>query len=733
MELNIWKIWTKVEGLYKKQSLSTRSVGRTIFLFLFLNRMDNLISPYAEVLYCTFNANKNKLSEENLAKQLYSVVAPMNYYNCSGLNLDTLLGKDEKLSVVFNRYLDGFDSKTHNILINLGIEKIISDLSSANLLYDITRLIADLDLSENSISTEFLVEVMRNVIRKEPQLVDSSEFVTPQDLNMLMCSILFTDQEENASVYDSTCGTAGSLLSCKDYLSECSISSVNLYGQEFNAEMCALSQALFMMSNLPADNIRQGNTLLEDCFEDQSFDYIISDSPFGTSWKHWEREVKSLQHSKYQAGVPSISDAQLLFMQHNISKLKPNGGRLVMLTNNSALVSGSANSGESEIRKWIIENDLLECIIALPAVLLPRASVNIYLWVINTQKSVERQNKVQLIDATLMKGCIIGNTPKSDLSCSFIHDIAKAYHNFAENSFSKIVPNKEFGYLVLYINQPIRDDNGQLYKGKKSADKKNTVVEKIPMSVDYQKYLNKNVYPFIDKDSWLDIQKSQIGYEIRFGRFFCEESRNSDVILRNLKDSHFELRSLMDEILHVHESNDIVHEDFVKMSNIPWIASYPGDWRESKLKFCGKIIPFSPDYAERNDIIVNRMGKVNWVDRYAIEGNTNNHVNSFLVRADNRICLPEYLFWVLKSDLLSKFGKYYGTGHLVNYSATLLGEMPLLLPSKEEQSRIVSMLNNKMEKIEKAVALMQSELDELKHFKSALLFQNLTSKDPNIF
>ena len=127
------------------------------------------------------------------------------------------------------------------------------------------------------------------------------------------------------------------------------------------------------------------------------------------------------------------------------------------------------------------------------------------------------------------------------------------------------------------------------------------------------------------------------------------------------------------------------------------------------------------------------MGKVNWVDRYAIEGNTNNHVNSFLVRADNRICLPEYLFWVLKSDLLSKFGKYYGTGHLVNYSATLLGEMPLLLPSKEEQSRIVSMLNNKMEKIEKAVALMQSELDELKHFKSALLFQNLTSKDPNIF
>ena len=727
MEINIATLWSKAESLYKRQGVYTQRIGRTIFVFLFLRWIDNRLSSYKDGLYNLYVNNSHKLTDQNLAYRLSEFVAPLKIYNYSGLDLNSIIICNEKPSISFSKYIDGFDSNTHKILINLGIENLLSNLSSGSLLYDITNLFLELNLDDSIVGQKAIFTAMMQVLQKDMQ-VNNSEFTTPQGLNELMCNILFEDRSNNISVYDSTCGTAGTLLYCYEYLKEKSNNNIDICGQEFNSEMCAIAQALFIIQNLPTENIKQGNTLVEDCFEDKLFDYIISDSPFGTSWKHWEREVKSLQHSKYQAGVPSLSDAQLLFMQHNISKLKPNGGRLVMLTNNSALVSGSANSGESEIRKWIIENDLLECIIALPAVLQPRTSINIYLWVLNTQKSAERQNKVQLIDATLIYGSIIGNTRKNVLSHSFIDEIREVYHNFAENNYCKIVPNKELGYLVLYINQPIRDDKGLLYKGKKSADKKNTVIERIPMSVDYQEYLKENVYPFIDKDSWVDIQKSQIGYEVRFGRYFCEESRKSEEILRDLQDSHFELHSLMDEILNVHDSFDAVHEDFVRKSNIPWISSYPGDWRESKLKFCSTIIPFSPDLVEEKDIIVNRIGKVEWADCTSIERNTNNLMNSYLIRADKKNCLPEYLFWVLRSDLLSKFGKYYGTGYSVSYSATLLGEMPLLLPSKEEQLRIVSMLNNKMERIEKAVALMQAELDELKNYKSAMLLQNLTSK-----
>ena len=354
-----------------------------------------------------------------------------------------------------------------------------------------------------------------------------------------MVNILFNSDNdiltENVAktLYDPACGTGGMLSVAEDYLKIINSSAKLLpFGQEINDETFAICKADMLIKGNDADNIKNGNTLSDDQFKGEKFDYILSNPPFGREWKNdkkaVEAEAKLGAAGRFAAGLPAVGDGQMLFLQTAIHKMKDSGSKVAIIHNGSPLFTGDAGSGPSEIRRYILENDLLEAIIALPNDIFYNTGIATYIWVLNNKKSNIRKGKVQLINANQMyekRRKSLGNK-RNDIPKHYIDEITNIYADFKETDISKIFDNEEFGYSKIVVERPQKDENGNIIakNGKPVADTSLRDTENVPLKEDIREYFKREVLPYAP-DAWIDGKKTKIGYEIHLQDIFTNTFR----------------------------------------------------------------------------------------------------------------------------------------------------------------------------------------------------------------
>jgi type I restriction enzyme M protein len=374
-----------------------------------------------------------------------------------------------------------------------------------------------------------------------------------------MNAIIFTPEKEELSktgiirtIFDPACGTGGMVNLGKNFVLDnvCKDNqnkpTILTYGQELNEQSCAIAKSEALISGENPRDVKHGNSFTDDQFQGKKFHYMMANPPYGVTWKKDKNfiENEALNPAgRFYAGTPRSSDGQLLFLQHMISKMdEKNGSRIGVVTNGSPLFTGDAGSGESNIRKWIIENDWLECIVALPKDLFYNTGINTYIWFLTNKKTKERKGKVQLINANAFK--VTGTNAKgkeetahifarsnkkslgnkrNELTQGHINELTEIYTNFEENDYCKIYNNDDFGFYQLTIEQPEYDAKGKvkMAKGNPKSDSKKRDKENVPLTEDIETYFTKEVLPHVP-EAWIDYDKTRIGYEINFTKYFYE-------------------------------------------------------------------------------------------------------------------------------------------------------------------------------------------------------------------
>ena len=394
----------------------------------------------------------------------------------------------------------------------------------------------------------------------------SGEHYTPRDVVKLLVSLVFNGDEENLkgegiirSIFDPCCGTGGMLTIGKEWVNENISSDVmfQLYGQELNPQTFSICKSDFLITGEDPERIKLGTSLSNDQHEGRTFDYMITNPPFGVSWKtekDFVFEESKNPMGRFSVGTPRTSDGSLLFLQHMISKMKPEGSRIGLVFNGSPLFSGDCGSGESEIRKWIIENDWLECVISLPNDLFFNTGITTYIWIVTNKKTSKRKGKVQLINCESFFGIMrkkLGEKRK-EIDKSHREKILHLYNQFEENEFCKIFSNDFFGYNKIYIEQP-KIENGIVLRDKKGNPKSDPNLkdyERVPLNHDIEEYYSKEVKPHLP-DSWINFDKTQKGYEINFKKYFYQYRplRSSSDILKDIIDLNLEIDGIQKQIL----------------------------------------------------------------------------------------------------------------------------------------------------------------------------------------
>ncbi|HYH14520.1 MAG TPA: N-6 DNA methylase, partial [Flavisolibacter sp.] len=421
-----------------------------------------------------------------------------------------------------------------------------------------------IDLHPSKISSMEMGYIFEELIRKFAEISNETagEHFTPREVIKLMVNLLFLNDREiltkegiTKTLYDVCAGTGGMLSVAEEYLKELNPKArLEVFGQEINPESYAICRADMLIKGQNPTNIKFGNSLSQDGLENSHFDYFLTNPPFGVEWKKIEKQIK-LEHEKkgfggrFGAGLPRISDGSLLFLQHMISKMKQNdeGSRLAIVFNGSPLFSGSAGSGESEVRKWIIENDMLEAIIALPDQLFYNTGISTYIWMLTNRKRKERKGKVQLINAVSFSEKMsksLGNK-RNEIKPDQINDITKIYGEFKEGEFCKIFKNEQFGYSRITIERPLRDENGKVVADKKGMVKPDANLrdnENVPLTENIEQYFKNEVLPHVP-DAWIDHSKTKVGYEVNFTKYFYQYKP-----LRTLDEIRKDIMKLEEEV-----------------------------------------------------------------------------------------------------------------------------------------------------------------------------------------
>ncbi|SNQ60362.1 Type I restriction-modification system, DNA-methyltransferase subunit M (fragment) [Candidatus Methanoperedens nitroreducens] len=414
-------------------------------------------------------------------------------------------------------------------------------MDEADLLYMIVKRFGEVDLHPDKVSNLEMGYIFEELIRRFSELSNETagEHFTPREVIRLMVNLLFVNDREILTkqgivrtLYDPASGTGGMLSIAEEYLREFNPDArLEVFGQEVNPESYAICKSDMLIKGQNASNIKFGNSFTNDGLENEKFDYMLSNPPFGVEWKKVEKQVKD-EHEKrgfagrFGAGLPRISDGSFLFLQHMISKMKPaNGGsRIGIVFNGSPLFTGGAGSGESEIRKWIVENDMLEAIIAMPEQLFYNTGIFTYIWIVTNRKARARKGKIQLINAIGFYNKMsrsLGNK-RNEIGEGHIETITKTYGDFKENEFSKIFDNEDFGYWQITVERPLKDESGSIMKdskGKLKPDADLRDSERVPLKEDIKTYFKREVLPHVP-DAWIDESKTKKGYEINFTKYF---------------------------------------------------------------------------------------------------------------------------------------------------------------------------------------------------------------------
>lgn len=561
----VWRITDDV----LRDTFKKNEIREVMLPFVVIRRIDCILAPVNAKVLAAYTNFKDKVADDKLDPILRKATGRMKFYNTSHHTLISLVDDAKNISINFDNYLNGFSPEVKEILRNFQFDKVVVRLKRNGLLYQMIQAIAALDFSPEKYDNHDMGYIFEELIRisNEQSNETAGEHFTPRDVIRLMSAILFTPDKAELNhrgiirtIFDPTCGTGGMVNLGKQFIHDmCDADTqptIQTFGQELNEQSYAIAKSEALITGEDARNIRLGNSLSNDQFTSNRFHYIMANPPYGVTWKKDQTFVlnESLDpNGRFSAGTPRISDGQLLFLQHMISKMEPDGARIAVVTNGSPLFSGSAGSGESNIRKWIIENDWLEAIVALPNDLFYNTGIATYIWFLTNKKSHERRGKVQLINAAEIfhpaKKSL--GSKRNDILPDDIDRILALYLNFEENDYCRIYPNKFFGSYELTVCQPKRDENGNVVTkrgGAKEVAKTDT--ETITMDTNWKEYFSTEVLPHIDPESWIDISKTKISYEINFSRYFYkhESIRPSEEIASDILASEKKIQSLIYEL-----------------------------------------------------------------------------------------------------------------------------------------------------------------------------------------
>jgi type I restriction enzyme M protein len=550
-------IWSSADdvlrGLFKPSEY-----GRVILPFVVMRRLDCVLEPKKDEVYELHTKYKDQLSDPSPVI-LRQVGLP--FFNTSKYDLSRIKSDPTNVLMNFNNYVQGYSKNVLDIIENFSINPLVEKLHKNKRLYLLIDKFTEFDLHPDKIDNHQMGSVYEELLRKFSEMSneESGDHFTPRDVVKLLVSFVFGGDKEDLqgegkirSVFDPCCGTGGMLTIGKEWVLD-NINpnlKIDLYGQELNDVTYSICKSDLLMMDENPENI-QGPTssISDDRHQGRKFDYMITNPPFGVSWKSEEEFVNEEAkdpNGRFFVGTPRTSDGSLLFLQHLIHKMNPEGSRIGIVFNGSPLFTGDAGSGESEIRKWIIENDWLECIFSLPDRMFFNTGITTYIWIVTNKKSSDRKGKVQLIDGTSFFSSMrknLGDKGKY-ITDEQSEQLFEIYQNNEENEFCKIYPNNFFGYTKVVVEQPLIE-NGDIKTDKKGNPKPDTSkrdTERVPLSESIDDYYDREVRPHLS-DSWMDRSKDKVGYEINFTKYFYQFTP-----LRSLEEISNNLKILDDEI-----------------------------------------------------------------------------------------------------------------------------------------------------------------------------------------
>ena len=589
----IWSVADLLRGDYKQSEY-----GRVILPFTVLRRLDCVLAPTKAAVL----AEKTKREAAGLNPEPFLLrIAGQSFYNTSPLDMKTLMGDQDHIRENLYSYLQAFAPAVRDVFERFEFHAQVERLARSGLLYRVVEKFANIDLHPERVSNHQMGLVFEELIRKFAEISNETagEHFTPREVIRLMVNLIFVEDDDVLSrpgvvrtLYDPTAGTGGMLSIAGEYLAEHNPDArLTVFGQELNPESYAICKADMVIKGQDVANIAFGNTLSDDGHPGMAFDYMLSNPPFGVEWKKVEKEVRKEHeqqgyNGRFGPGLPRVSDGSMLFLMHLIAKMRPTkdgGSRFGIVLNGSPLFTGGAGSGESEIRRYVLENDLLEAIVGLPTDMFYNTGISTYLWIVSNRKPQARKGKVQLIDASgfwqKMRKSL--GSKRKELSDRHIADVTQLFGEFVEAQqatvfsaegkelarqiiragealpespdggrvelvpISRIFDNEAFGYHTITVERPLRDDAGNIVlgqkgkqKGKPQPDRSLRDTENVPLSDDVMSYFKREVLPHA-ADAWIDPDKTKVGYEIPFNRHFYvfKPPRPLDVIDAELKQT----------------------------------------------------------------------------------------------------------------------------------------------------------------------------------------------------
>ena len=539
----IWSVADLLRGDYKQSEY-----GKVILPFTVLRRMDCVLEETKPTVLVEFK--KRQEAKVNPEPFLLKKSGQL-FFNTSPLDMKRLMGDQDHIKENLYAYIQAFSPAVRDIFESFEFHTQVDRLAKAGLLYLVAEKFANIDLHPDSVSNAQMGVVFEELIRKFAEISNETagEHFTPREVIRLMVNLLFIEDDAALtkpgvvrSIYDPTAGTGGMLSIAGEHLAELNPDArLVMYGQELNPESYAICKADMLIKGQDIGNIIQGNTLSEDGLPSKHFDYMLSNPPFGVEWKKIEKDVRKEAEQmgfsgRFGPGLPRVSDGSLLFLLHLLSKMQPakdGGGRFGIVLNGSPLFTGGAGSGESEIRKYVLENDLVEAIIALPTDMFYNTGISTYVWIVSNRKPKQRKGKVQLIDASSfwqkMRKSL--GSKRKELGAEHIEEITRLFGKFKEVTkdgvpISRIFKNEDFGYRTITVERPERDKAGTVVlatkgklKGKPQPDADLRDTENVPLSEEVEEYFKREVLPHAP-DAWIDEEKTKVGYEIPFNRHF---------------------------------------------------------------------------------------------------------------------------------------------------------------------------------------------------------------------
>jgi type I restriction enzyme M protein len=601
----IWSVADLLRGDYKQSEY-----GRVILPFTVLRRLD-----------CVLEASKPKVLAEKAKREAAGLdpdpflrrVSDVKFYNTSTLDLSRLMGDQDHIESNLISYVQGFSPEVREIFERFDFAVQVNRLAKADLLYLVTEKFAKVDLHPDRVDNVQMGLVFEELIRKFAELSNETagEHFTPREVIRLMVNLIFIEDDEVLTpgnnvvrtIYDPTAGTGGMLSVAAEFLRDHNPNArLSLFGQELNDESYAICKADMLIRGQEVTNLVPGNTLSDDGHAARKFDYMLSNPPFGVEWKKVEKVVRKEHEDKgfdgrFGPGLPRVSDGSMLFLLHLVSKMRPavdGGSRFGIVLNGSPLFTGGAGSGESEIRRYLLENDLVEAIVALPTDMFYNTGIATYVWVVSNKKEHDRKGYVQLIDAgsfwQKMRKSL--GSKRKEMSDEHINAITRLFGEFHEAEVAtvfnadgkkvkrkiiaaaefapepppggkvKVAPlarifrNEEFGYTTITVERPLRDEQGKVVlsqkgkqKGQPQADSNLRDTENVPLGENIQAYFEREVLPHAP-DAWIDESKSKVGYEIPFNRHFYvfEPPRSLHEIDEELKAVSARIMAMLGEL-----------------------------------------------------------------------------------------------------------------------------------------------------------------------------------------